>query len=78
MDKPHRGREIKNAIATVVMWVAFLIAVIPLVWILWTVIDKGSNLLFDSHWWLNSQRGITNREVGGALTTRSSAPCCKR
>jgi phosphate transport system permease protein len=65
MDRPSRSREIKNVIATVLMWTAFLIAVVPLVWILWTVIDKGSNLLFHADWWLNSQRGITNREVGG-------------
>ena len=65
MDKPSRSREIKNMIATVLVWVAFLIAVIPLVWILWTVVSKGGNLLLDSHWWTNSQRGITNREVGG-------------
>jgi phosphate transport system permease protein len=65
MDRPSRSREIKNVVATVMMWTAFLIAVIPLLWILWTVISKGANLLLDSHWWLNSQRGITNREVGG-------------
>jgi len=65
MDRPTRSREIKNVIATVLMWTAFLIAVIPLIWILSTVVVKGGNLLVDSHWWLNSQRGITNREVGG-------------
>ena len=65
MDRPSRSREIKNVIATVLMWTAFLIAIIPLVWILWTVISKGSNLLLHADWWVNSQRGITNRRVGG-------------
>ncbi len=65
MDRPSRGREIKNMIATVVVWAAFLIAVIPLLWILYTVISKGANLLFDASWWQNSQRGITSRHVGG-------------
>jgi phosphate transport system permease protein len=65
MDRPSRSREIKNTIAMLLMWGAFAIAVIPLLWILWTVISKGGNLLFDSTWWWNSQRGITNREVGG-------------
>jgi phosphate transport system permease protein len=65
MDKPSRSREIKNALATVLVWAAFLIAIIPLIWILATVITKGANLLFDSAWWSNSQRGITSREVGG-------------
>jgi phosphate transport system permease protein len=65
MDNPTRSREIKNAIATIVVWVAFGIAIVPLLWILWTVISKGGNLLADSHWWTNSQRGITSRQVGG-------------
>ena len=47
------------------MWAAFLIALIPLVWILGTVVIKGGQLLLDSHWWTNSQRGITARHVGG-------------
>jgi phosphate transport system permease protein len=65
MDRPSRSREIKNVIATVLMWTAFLIAIIPLIWILWTVISKGANLLVHADWWLNSQRGVTNRRVGG-------------
>src|SRR3954454_13216516 len=65
MDRPTRSREIKNAIAAVLMWTAFVIAIVPLVWILFTVIVKGGNLLMDAHWWTNSQRGVTNRTVGG-------------
>ena len=65
MDRPSRSREIKNLIATVLMWAAFLIAIIPLIWILYTVISKGANLLVHADWWLNSQRGVTNRRVGG-------------
>jgi phosphate transport system permease protein len=65
MDRPSRIREIKNVIATVLMWTAFLIAVVPLIWILWTVVSKGGNLLLHADWWLNSQRGVTNRRVGG-------------
>jgi len=65
MDRPSRSREIKNMIATAVVWAAFLIAIVPLLWILYTVISKGANLLLDASWWQNSQRGITSRHVGG-------------
>jgi phosphate transport system permease protein len=65
IDRPSRGREIKDKIATVAVWIAFLIAIVPLIWILWTVISKGANLLLDSSWWTNSQRGVTSRKVGG-------------
>ena len=65
IDRPSRGRAVKNAIATVVMWTAFLIAVIPLVWVLWTVISKGYELLLEPGWWTHSQQGVTIRREGG-------------
>jgi len=60
-----RARALRNELARVVMWTAFAIAMVPLVWILWSVVSKGGHMLLDSHWWTNSQRGITNRVVGG-------------
>jgi len=60
-----RGRALRNQLARVVMWSAFAIAMVPLVWILGSVIIKGGQLLLESQWWTNSQRGITNRMVGG-------------
>jgi phosphate transport system permease protein len=65
IDRPSRSREVKNAAATVVMWLAFLVAVIPLVWVLWTVVSKGYALLLHLSWWTHSQQGVTIRHVGG-------------
>jgi phosphate transport system permease protein len=59
------GRAARNTVATVVVVLAFVIAVIPLVWIIVTVLQKGAALLPDASWWLNSQRGITPRVAGG-------------
>ncbi|MEI2779059.1 MAG: phosphate ABC transporter permease PstA [Tetrasphaera sp.] len=59
------GRALKNTLATVIMWAAFGIAVVPLVWILWTVLVKGGALLADSGWWTHSQNGVTARREGG-------------
>lgn len=59
------GRAVKNTIATVVMWLAFLIAMIPLAWILFTVISKGGQMLLDIQWWTHSQSGVNPREEGG-------------
>jgi phosphate transport system permease protein len=47
------------------MWAAFLVALIPLVWIVWTVVSKGYHLLLQAEWWTNSQKGITSRREGG-------------
>jgi phosphate transport system permease protein len=59
------SRAFKNTLATVLISLCFLIALIPLVWILWTVISKGYHLLLDPNWWQQSQRGVTVRRVGG-------------
>jgi len=63
----HRSgvRALRNQLARIVMWTAFAIAMVPLAWILWSVASKGGQMLLDSRWWTNSQRGITNRVVGG-------------
>jgi phosphate transport system permease protein len=65
LGHPARGRELKDLLARVVVWLAFLIALIPLVWILWTVVSKGFHLVTEAQWWTNSQKGITSRREGG-------------
>jgi phosphate transport system permease protein len=59
------GRRFRDNLATVLVYGAFLVALVPLAWILWSVISKGAGLVTDPTWWLNSQRGITARRVGG-------------
>ncbi len=63
--KPSGSRAAKNGIATVLVTLAFVIALIPLLWILWVVVSRGAGLLADAGWWNESQRGITTRRVGG-------------
>jgi phosphate transport system permease protein len=58
-------RVAADRIATVLMWLAFLIALVPLVWILVTVLVKGYSLLLDADWWSHSQAGVSPRRVGG-------------
>ncbi|HYH45837.1 MAG TPA: phosphate ABC transporter, permease protein PstA, partial [Thermoanaerobaculia bacterium] len=59
------SRAAKDLIARIVMWTAFFVAVIPLVWILASTLIKGGQMLLESSWWTNSQAGITPRRVGG-------------
>ncbi|HET9302071.1 MAG TPA: phosphate ABC transporter permease PstA [Propionibacteriaceae bacterium] len=63
--RPSGVRTVKNALATVYVTIATLLAVIPLIWVLYTVITKGLRLILTSTWWLQSQRGITPRREGG-------------
>jgi phosphate transport system permease protein len=61
-------RRLVDRTATVAMVAAFVLALAPLVWILWTVVAKGGHLLLEQQWWTETQRGITSRrEGGGAL-----------
>ncbi|MFC7486177.1 phosphate ABC transporter permease PstA [Knoellia sp. CPCC 206453] len=59
------GRAFKDQLARVLMWTAFLIALIPLIWILGSTIYKGGAMLLDAGWWTRSQAGITARREGG-------------
>jgi len=65
LTKPSGVRAAKNVAATVLVTLAFLIALIPLLWILGVVISRGAHLLTSADWWGLSQRGITTRRVGG-------------
>ncbi len=60
-----RSRVVRDRVVTGAVHVAFALAVIPLAWILWTVVSRGYSLLLTSSWWTHSQRGITVRDTGG-------------
>ncbi|AKT50307.1 phosphate ABC transporter permease PstA [Arsenicicoccus sp. oral taxon 190] len=65
IDKASGGRKATDQIARIIMWLAFLVALAPLLWILYEVLSNGIELLLNSSWWTNSQRGISVRRVGG-------------
>jgi phosphate transport system permease protein len=58
-------RLLVDRLATVLVHGAFLLALVPLVWILWTVLSKGTGLVLQSRWWANSQAGVSPRRAGG-------------
>jgi phosphate transport system permease protein len=65
LDAPAAGRVLSDRIATVLVYLAFGLALIPLVWILASVIGHGWHLLVEPVWWTNSQRNIIPDRVGG-------------
>ena len=58
-------RVVKNQIATVLVYLAFALAMVPLVWILYAVVSHGWHLLADAGWWSLSQRNINPDKIGG-------------
>ncbi len=60
-----RARVLKNGVATTLVWLSFAIALVPLVWLLWTVISKGIGVILHAGWWTSDQAGITFSDQGG-------------
>src|ERR1700709_1976386 len=58
-------RKHKDRIATGRMYAAFGIALIPLVWLLYTVISKGWQAITSSGWWDSDLRNKTYKNPGG-------------
>ena len=61
----EKSRAMADTIARLVMYAAFAVALVPLVWILGTVLVRGGHMLVDAGWWSESQLGVTARRVGG-------------
>ena len=62
-----RGRRAKNVLAGTVVTAAFLLALLPLTWILFNVVTKGFRALTTVAWWSRSQNGILPEQVGGGV-----------
>ena len=64
LSHPSPARKAKNSIAFVVMGLAFVVAIIPLVSILWTVISRGAKD-FDIYFLSHSMRNIAEQQSNG-------------
>jgi phosphate transport system permease protein len=64
-QRVHGMRRVKNNLATVLITGAFGVALIPLIWLLWTVVGRGWHAIAKSEWWTGDQRGLTFRDPGG-------------
>jgi phosphate transport system permease protein len=61
------SRRIKNHAATILVTLAFLIAVVPLVWLLVSVVVKGLPAIVSADWWTRSLSGVTPDETRGGV-----------
>ena len=60
-------RKAKNQLATVLVYASLLLALVPLVWLLYTVVSRGISSILTAQWWTNSQAGLTYRQGGGGI-----------
>jgi len=61
------ARKVKNGLATTLVWLSFLIAVVPLVWVLYTVVANGIKRIPYSNWWSQDLGNYLSDEVGGGV-----------
>ncbi|MEU0049603.1 phosphate ABC transporter permease PstA [Streptomyces sp. NPDC006184] len=59
-------RQAKDRIATALVWVAFLIAVVPLVSLVWTTVSRGTKVL-DFYFLSHSMGVVADSEAGGGI-----------
>jgi phosphate transport system permease protein len=76
LDKPVKAptfqgvsarRKFTNNAATALVSVSVLIALVPLLWVLYTVIVKGFAAVTSADWFTNSQGGMTAFQAGGGV-----------
>lgn len=59
------SRKRTNAIMGGLMWLCMILALIPLVWVLWTVISRGIGPITTADWWTKDQSTTTPLLPGG-------------
>ncbi|MFK0257401.1 phosphate ABC transporter permease PstA [Streptomyces sp. NPDC090445] len=59
-------RQAKDRVATSAVWVSFLLAVIPLLSLIWTTVSRGIKAL-DGGFLSHSMNGVTSFEAGGGV-----------
>jgi phosphate transport system permease protein len=60
-------RKITNTVATVLVTLSVVIALVPLLWVLYSVITKGIAAITAPQWFTNSQSGMTAFAPGGGV-----------
>jgi phosphate transport system permease protein len=61
------GRKVKNNVATALFWASFVIAMVPLTWVLYTVLDRGFRAIVSTHWWTKSLAGVLPEQFAGGV-----------
>lgn len=60
-----QSRKTTNTVATVLVYATMALAMVPLVWVLWTVIARGISPILNAAWWTESQASVLYHTPGG-------------
>nr|VDG64023.1 phosphate transport system permease [Streptococcus thermophilus] len=59
------GRKFTNSLMGGLMWLAMILALIPLGWLLFTLVSRGIGPILDFDWWSQDMGGARTRAPGG-------------
>jgi len=60
-------RKIKNKLATFLFATAFAVAIVPLAWVLFTVVERGVKAVVGQGWWSRSLAGVLPDQFAGGV-----------
>lgn len=66
-QKVSARRRITDVTATVLVTGSVLVALVPLVWVLWTVIAKGFPAITSPTWFTHTMSGLLSDDFGGGV-----------
>jgi phosphate transport system permease protein len=61
------GRRVSDAVATVLVSLSVGVALVPLIWVLYSVVAKGFGAVKSAVWWTHSQADMTAFLSGGGV-----------
>jgi phosphate transport system permease protein len=61
------GRKVKNSLAAFFFTGSFLIATVPLIWVLYTVLERGFTAVLSADWWGKSLAGVLPDQFAGGV-----------
>jgi len=61
------GRKVKNSLAAFFFAGSFLIATVPLIWVLYTVLERGFKAVLSADWWGKSLAGVLPDQFAGGV-----------
>lgn len=61
------GRKVRDRLAKVLFLASFLIALVPLAWVLYTVMSRGFKAVTSSAWWSHSLAGVLPEQFAGGV-----------
>ena len=61
------SRKVADSVSTVLIYFCMALALVPLVWVLFELVVRGTPSLLSGEWWTASQRGVTVGASAGGV-----------